>query len=177
MSGVSAGRRWWWWGMLLVLIGCSEPEDSGPDGRRAEAELAGLTLTRIDGDEVPLGTWRGRVLIVNIWATWCAPCREEMPALQALSEQLDPAHYAVVGISVDQDLNLVKEFLLKYAIGFDQFIDPGMVMAGERLKVRVLPETLVIDRQGRLHRRITGVRDWTDPDYLDSILPGGLKNG
>ncbi|WP_207063259.1 TlpA disulfide reductase family protein [Motiliproteus sp. SC1-56] len=158
----------------MMLLGCSPNE-----APRAEdqVDLQGLELTRLDGTSVPLQHWKGRVLIINLWATWCAPCREEMPALQALSEQLDPERYKVAGISVDRDLNLVKEFLLKYGIDFAEFRDPNMKMAKARLGVEVLPETLIIDSDGRLHRRVTGIRDWSDADFLESILPGGLAGG
>lgn len=159
------------WLLILVLLmgGCGEADS--PEG--IGQSLADISLKTLDGNEVPLADFRGRVLVINFWATWCGPCREEMPALQALSDRLDPRHYAVLGVSVDRDLNLVREFLLKYDLSFPQFSDNEMSLSGDRLKVQAFPETLIVDAEGVLRRRILGVRAWKDMSYLNSLSPEG----
>lgn len=102
--------------------------------------------------------WIGRPVLLNFWATWCAPCREEMPSLQRLAER-EP-ELRVVGMSVDQDLNLAREFLLKYQIGFENVFDPGGRIATTVFGIRAYPSTFVIGRDGRVVALIQGGRDW-----------------
>lgn len=97
-----------------------------------------------------------RKLLINFWATWCLPCREEMPFLQELSETLDPQKYAIIGVSVDDDSNLVKEFLLEYGIQYPIFIDEDGQIATDQLDIRAFPETLLISSEGIIVDRITG---------------------
>ena len=111
-----------------------------------------------------------RTLIINFWATWCAPCREEMPALQAMSEQLDPKSYAVLGVSVDTSADRVTEFLRENNLSFQQFIDPKMELAMSDLKIRAFPETLIVSPEGKVLRRILGARAWGDKKYYQTIL-------
>ncbi|WP_210398073.1 TlpA family protein disulfide reductase [Motiliproteus sediminis] len=150
--------------LALLVTACSEPL------REPELSLEGVELADLDGNLRPLLDGSGRVRIVNFWATWCAPCREEMPALQALDDMLDDARYQVVGVTVDRDLNLVREFLLKYGIRFSQLSDPAMQLASERVGVRAYPETLLVDETGRVIDRVVGVRPWDDPEFITAFL-------
>lgn len=106
-----------------------------------------------------------KVLVVNVWATWCAPCRREMPSLEQLSKTLNPQHFAVIGLSVDEDVMLASEFLTQHKITFPNFYDKGGVMA-ERLGLRVYPETFVIAPNRTLLRRMTGFREWNSPEMV-----------
>ena len=95
-------------------------------------------------------------LLVNFWATWCLPCRQEMPFLQELSETLDPRQYAIIGVSVDDDSNLVKEFLLEYNIQYPNFLDENGEIATNQIDIKAFPETLLISSEGIILDRITG---------------------
>lgn len=156
--------------LLLVtgVSGCDQQADSPLQG----VSVAELGLPQLDGQSVDLKVFKGKVLVVNFWATWCAPCREEMPALQSLSEQLDADRYRVVGVTVDQDLNLVREFLLKYQIDFLQLSDASMALASGVLAVSAFPQTLIVDAEGVIDRVIVGSRAWDDPDYYQPLLSG-----
>ena len=96
----------------------------------------------------------GKTLLINFWATWCAPCREEMPALQKLSDNLDPEHFMVIGISVDEDRNLIREFILQYGIGFPNFQDDKLRLASDLLGIKTFPETFLVSPRGVITRRI-----------------------
>ncbi len=111
------------------------------------------------GGRAGLEQYRGKRLIVNFWATWCAPCREEMASLQALSEALRPHGIAVVGVNVDEDRNLAREFLLRHRLQFENFADPGMAHS-RSLGIEALPQTFAIDADGRLAAHAAGARDW-----------------
>ncbi len=157
-------------GLLLVvgLVGCEQRSGSVLEG----VSIAQLSLPQLDGELVDLAAFKGKVLVVNFWATWCAPCREEMPALQSLSEQLDPDLYRVLGVTVDQDLNLVREFILKYQLDFIQLSDASMAVASDLLAISAYPQTLIVDRNGVVDRVVFGSQAWDDPAFYRPLLSG-----
>ena len=126
-----------------------------------------------------LGTSRtaleGRTLVINFWATWCAPCREEMPMLQQLSDRLDPNRFAVIGVSVDDDANLVREFLLRHDIRFHSFQDRGMRLARETLGIVAYPQTFIVTPRGLISDRIDGAIS-SERVLLDAIAGSAPSN-
>lgn len=151
---------------MLALLGC----DAEPPAPGLGLSLAQVSLPALDGASVSLAQFRDKVLVLNFWATWCGPCREEMPALQALSEQLDPERFRVIGVNVDQDLNLVREFVLKYGINFLQLTDVSMAVSSGLIGVEFYPQTLIVDQQGVVKVSITGGRAWDDAVFYQPLL-------
>jgi cytochrome c biogenesis protein CcmG, thiol:disulfide interchange protein DsbE len=132
----------------------------------------------LDGDPVLLSSYLGDVVVLNIWATWCAPCVYEMPALQRLHEQLADDGVRVVAVSVDaaaggfgafgQPGGDVREFRDRYGLTFDILHDPsGRIQS--RYQVNGLPTTFIIDREGRIRRKVLGARDWDAPQFTDEL--------
>ncbi len=162
--------------MLLLaafsgLFSCSaEPEPAGP---HPGEPFPMLDLPALDGPPLHLGDFRGRVLVLNVWATWCGPCREEMPSLQRLSMRFPPERLAVVGLTVDEDTNLAREFLLKYGIRFQIASDPAGAVAEGLLGVTGYPDTFIIAPDGRLAERVSGGREWDGAEMV-SLLSGLL---
>ena len=152
--------------LALLLLGC----DTEPMAPQLGQSVSQVELPEVDGDMQALAQLRGKTLVLNFWATWCAPCREEMPALQRLSDQLDPQHYQVIGVTVDRDLNLVREFMLKYQISFMQLSDSSMAVASDQLSIQAYPTTLIVGPQGRVDQVVVGPRSWDEPDYYQSLL-------
>jgi len=97
----------------------------------------------------------GKTLLINFWATWCVPCREEMPGLQRLSDNLDPERFSVIGISVDEDHNLIREFMLQYDIRFPNFQDEKFRLASDLLGIKTYPETFIVSPRGVITQRIS----------------------
>ncbi|MEH6472269.1 MAG: TlpA disulfide reductase family protein [Halopseudomonas sp.] len=155
--------------MMALLSGC-EMESASP---AVGVELAAVTLPKLGGDPISFSQFRGKVLVLNFWATWCGPCREEMPALQALSERLNSDRYRVIGITVDQDLNLVREFVLKYDIDFLQLTDSSMAVASDLLGVEAFPQTLIVGPDGVVKLSIVGSQAWNEPAYFEPLLAVG----
>ena len=133
------------------LAACESADRSSPGPGDPFPLTALRQAAPIEGDEFGL---RGKTLLINFWATWCAPCREEMPALQALSDALDPSQFAVIGISIDEDANLVREFMLQYDIRFANFHDADQRIAAELLAIETYPETFIVSPAGIITRRI-----------------------
>lgn len=159
--------------MLLLawaLAGCS----GAGDGLVGEGDtLPAMSLQQLDDGPDGLDGYRGRLLVVNIWATWCAPCREEMPSLQRLADAMAGEPFALVGLSIDDDANLVREFLLRYDIRFPIVLDPGAVETTAKIGSLGYPDTLVVDAEGRIVRRVTGLEVWDSADMV-SFLRGQL---
>ncbi|OGT22182.1 MAG: hypothetical protein A2V90_06620 [Gammaproteobacteria bacterium RBG_16_57_12] len=119
----------------------------------------------------------GKVYVVNFWATWCGPCRKEMPSLQRLAAQLDPEHYTVLGVSVDSDQHLVKEFLLEQQIHFANLLDEGGVTFRDNLGGSVLPSTFIIGPDGKLKDFVFGEREWDSSEILEKLQSYSRQRG
>jgi peroxiredoxin len=163
-------------GMLLAVL-WTQRVRIGPVGVGSEAPS--YVAPTISGDTVRLTDLRGRVVVLNVWATWCTPCVREMPALQRLHDQLGAKGLSVVAVSVDgggmgnADLD-VRTFIDRLGLTFTILRDPyGRIE--DTFGVSGLPTTFVIDRDGRIERKVLGAREWDDPALaaeIESLLEG-----
>lgn len=123
-----------------------------------------------DGKDLLLSNFKGRVILLNIWATWCTPCRREMPTLDRLQAQLGGPDFEVVALSIDRaGVEKVKPFFAE--IGVRQlkiYIDQRSAVTS-RLAVVGLPTTLLIDREGREVWRYVGPAEWDDGEWMQEI--------
>ena len=153
-------------------------EPSGPTLRSGSA-APDFALPVVGGAEVTLAALRGRVVFVNFWATWCAPCREEAPSLERLYRALHAEDFELLGISIDASTDdaaveaFRREFDLTFPIPRDA---EKRVYAAYR--VSGVPETFLVDRSGQVLERFVGPQDWDDPRYVRAIrkaLASGLR--
>ncbi len=123
------------------------------------------------GERLSLEKFRGRIVVLNLWATWCAPCVEEMPTLDQLQQQLEPLGVVVVALSIDRGgPKVVREFFDEHDIkNLDVYVDPTM-RAQSDFNVIGLPTTILIDREGRDRGRIVGPAEWDDARAADLVL-------
>lgn len=160
------------WVLALCLCGCASPTVSLEDAdwqavpSRQQVDLS-ATLKTLDGKDISLSDLQGNVLFVNFWATWCGPCRAEMPSMAALFDKLSTPDLGMVAIS-DEDSKTVREFLENSPYPFDVWLDPENILA-ERFDILAIPTTLIIDKQGRLVLRHTGIQQWDSPDMIERI--------
>jgi thiol-disulfide isomerase/thioredoxin len=144
-------------GLLVSLSACDTPP--------VATHIPEFTLTSLDGTKTPIQTFSGKLLVLNVWATWCPPCRREMPSLERLSKNADSKRIVVAAIATDASVHAVQEFLTLHKITFPIYTDtPGNV--ANNLGVRVYPETLLIAPDGKIVQRIAGERDWDSPEML-----------
>jgi cytochrome c biogenesis protein CcmG/thiol:disulfide interchange protein DsbE len=165
-----------------LKVGDSVPEFSlplaPPDGTEAPV-LTGRLASDIT-QFIDLRSDRGRVVVLNFWATWCPPCVEEIPSLERFAEKVRPLGVEVVGVSVDQNPEALAAFIRKYHLTFPIARDPDQRLAGQYGTFK-FPETYLIDRRGRLAEKIVGPLDWDDPRMLtfvrELVRPGEAKIG
>ena len=123
-----------------------------------------FSLPGLDGKEVSLSDFRGKVVLVNIWATWCPPCVQEMDSMQKLYERFDKKNFEILAVSVDSlGRSVVAPFMDNYKLTFPALLDPaGTVQVA--YQTTGVPESFIIDRNGLLVKKIIGPRDWVDPE-------------
>ncbi|MBI4205955.1 MAG: TlpA family protein disulfide reductase [Betaproteobacteria bacterium] len=135
--------------------------------RSAEAIMA-ARLIDLDGRQQPLSQWRGKVLVVNFWATWCAPCRQEIPAFVRLQEKYRSRGLQFVGIAIDQR-DQVQVFAREFGINYPVLlggIDTVEISRQAGNRIGALPFTLVFDRNGQIAAREVGETKETKLDAL-----------
>ena len=155
--------------LLAALLGVALSFAAPANAGREVATLPAVPLAKLDGTPASSDEWLGKPLVVNVWATWCAPCRSEMPSLQRLGDLLAPAGIAVAALSLDTDHNLVREFVLKYRIRLPIGIALSPGSAGPALGATALPLTLYVDAAGHIVGRHLGPRDWSEDAVVQEL--------
>ena len=152
-----------------------------PDYRQGEASLRGQPEKNfqftIDGKSQTLADLRGKVVVLNFWATWCPPCVEETPALNRLQKHIEARRGVVFGVAADEDPAAFEKFLREQGVVFPTYRDPltrdNHSPIAQSYGTSMYPETYVIDRNGKIARKFVGYQQWDSPDmlaYFDSIL-------
>ncbi|HET7275398.1 MAG TPA: TlpA disulfide reductase family protein [Longimicrobiaceae bacterium] len=178
----SIRSQWWAVGgivtvlVALVAVGWSVRDRFLPVevGTRAPNFIA----QTLDGDTVSLDDLRGEVVLLNIWATWCAPCRDEMPSMQRLHERLGPEGLRIVAVSIDaprgtQDIGGrpggdVQAFVDELGLDFAIWLDPdGGVQ--QLYRTTGVPESFIIDRNGMIIKKVIGATMWDSGAHVDLI--------
>ncbi len=171
MAALSAARVARWSLLLALLAGAgwivATSERSAPPLEVGVAAPA-FKLARLGGGEIALRELRGKVVLVNLWATWCAPCEQEMPAMQRLYTRLAPRGFELVAISVDDEEEPVARFRDRLGLTFPIALDRDKRAARDYQSLRY-PESFLIDREGTLVARYIGERDWDAPEYVSRI--------
>jgi peroxiredoxin len=145
-----------------------EEQESPPVA--AGGKAANFKLEALDGSTVSLEQLKGKVVFLNIWATWCGPCREEMPSMETLYDELRTNHDFVM-LAVSQDTKgrlVVAPYVEKNGYHFKVLLDPENKV-GEAYDVSGVPETFIIDRAGRIVAHHMGAFDWSRPDVKDAL--------
>jgi thiol-disulfide isomerase/thioredoxin len=151
---------------LALLAACGEEK------QQAAAEpnpLDGMVFATLDGVREPLEAFRGKTVVLNVWATWCGPCRREMAGLQKLADRLDPARYVVLGLSIDTNPALVREYLRGKDLRFARHIDPDGAISA---RIDAVPTTIIISPEGKLLWVEVGERAWGEdniPKWLEGL--------
>ncbi len=125
-----------------------------------------FTFPGLDGKNTSLSDYKGKVVLVNIWATWCPPCVEEMPSMQKLYNEFNGKNFEILAVSIDAaGVDAVAPFMKKHKLSFPALMDPkGTIKSMYR--VTGIPESFIIDKQGILVGKIIGPRDWATQEIF-----------
>jgi cytochrome c biogenesis protein CcmG, thiol:disulfide interchange protein DsbE len=149
--------------LALVLSGCY----GGSRPPRIGTTAPDFTVQDADR-KVTLDEFRGKTVVLNFWATWCAPCVEEMPSLVQLQQRFKDKNVVVIGVSVDVDADAYHRFLKNYKIDFLTVRDPDQ-KASNLYGTFKFPETYIIDRNGTVRRKFIGAVEWSQPEIVDFL--------
>jgi peroxiredoxin len=168
--------------VLLVVVAWVGRESYRPVGAGADAPT--FTAYDMSGQEVSLRDYRGKVLLVNIWATWCPPCREEMPSMQRLYEELDDPDFEILAVSVDapqgeedafgREGGNLEAFAEAFDLTFSILHDPeGGIQ--RTYQTTGVPESFIVGRDGVIYKKVAGPTDWDAPvnqELIRRLLDG-----
>lgn len=146
---------------LAVAVGCDRGSHPDRLGKPAPVFSIGDGVQSVD-----LGKLRGKVVVLNLWATWCAPCVQELPSLLALQHQMPGI--TVVGVSTDQDEDVYRHFLTQHHVDLLTVRDSDQRINALYGTVQI-PETYIIDRSGTLRRKFIGAQDWTSAEITSYL--------
>lgn len=153
--------------VIVVLPGCL---DSG----RADIPSVGnpapdFTLTSINGTKVTLSDYQGRVVLLNFWASWCSPCRSEMPSMERLHQTLGDEDFVIIAINIDGGVtDKVREFITQNGYTFEILHDKDQIVA-EPYGVRAIPTSYIIDKNGTVVEISRGAEDWNSERRLSQF--------
>lgn len=148
---------------LLLLAGCYH----GSRPPRIGSEAPDFTV-QDDQHKVALDQFRGKIVVLNFWATWCPPCVEEMPSLVNLQRRLKDRGVTVLAVSVDVDESAYNRFLKDHGIDLLTVRDPDH-KSSDLYGTFKFPETYVVDREGKMRRKFIGPVDWNQPEVVEFL--------
>ncbi|GLI39801.1 TlpA family protein disulfide reductase [Geobacter hydrogenophilus] len=147
---------------LLTLMGCSKEAKPPVEGNPAPD----FTLNTLNGEVVKLSDLKGQVVIVNFWATWCPPCREEIPSMMRLNAAMAGKPFRMLCVSIDDGGKVaVEEFFRKTGFSLPALMDTDK-RAGKLYGITGVPETFVIDRHGVILKKVVGAMEWDHPEVI-----------
>jgi thiol-disulfide isomerase/thioredoxin len=157
--------------LLLCLAGlglsasawAKMPGEVDVGGTLREAALYGFA-----GDFRKLSELRGKPLIINVWTSWCGPCRAEMGSLNRLAKRYGGKQFNIIGISTDDDVNAAAAAISKANLLFDNYHDRNLLLES-MLGANTIPLTVLIDARGRVIQKVHGAREWDSPEMIEMI--------
>jgi cytochrome c biogenesis protein CcmG, thiol:disulfide interchange protein DsbE len=152
--------------LATAAVGCVAVIGLAALQRRSPALAPDFAVPDLSGQAVRLSGFRGKVVLLNLWTTWCPPCREEMPSLERLYQRLQERGFVLLAVSQDEGgTAAVEPFVRDLKLTFPVLVDPER-QVGDRYQVWGYPESFIIDREGRVVERVIGPRDWTSPEQV-----------
>lgn len=146
--------------VTLISFSAYAKELSGP--------APNFTLKNLKGETVKLSDYKGKVVMINFWASWCPPCRQEMPLLEQMSKDLSAAGFILLGVNIDEELSDATDFLKTSPVTFPILLDPTAKVA-DLYKNEAMPSSYFVDRNGNLAYLHKGYKKGEEEDYRKVI--------
>jgi peroxiredoxin len=158
--------------ILLVVISCGRKATPPEAGTKAAVGAAApdFVLKSVDGKDIRLSDYRGRVVLLNFWATWCPPCRSEMPSIESLSRKMNGYDFAVLAVSIDGfETSQLKNMISPNHYSFTVLHDPEQKVADIYL-ITGIPTTYIIDKDGVIIDKSVGAEYWDSTDRIEQLM-------
>ena len=131
-------------------------------------EAPDFTLKSLGGDNLRLEEYRGQVVLINFWASWCGPCRQEMPILDRLHQRYEDTGFAVLGVNVEGEVAPAQKIVDKTNVTFPVLIDEGQIVS-QLYDLEAMPSTVVVDRDGRVRYVHRGYKPGDEAKYVEVV--------
>ena len=145
----------------LVMTGAVHAADAG-------GPAPAFTLAALTGQQSTLSQYKGQVVMVNFWATWCGPCQQEMPLLDQMYKKFKPAGFTLIGVNVDKEAAPVKDLMARKPVSFPVLLDPANQVS-KAYHVDEMPSSVIIDRKGEIRYIHRGYKPGDENEYQDRI--------
>lgn len=165
-GGMAAGVL----GMLALFLALTMPARAAELKDLTPKAAPELRLSTLEGRAMDLQQLRGKVVLVNFWASWCPPCRKEMPSMNRLNQVLKDQAFAILGVNAGENAEIVRGFLKQTPVNFPILMDEK----GTSLKpwqAFVFPTSYVVDKQGRVRMGLLGSVEWDAPEVVARLKP------
>jgi peroxiredoxin len=146
---------------LVLMAGTAFAADAG-------GPAPSFTLAALTGQQAALSQYKGQVIMVNFWATWCGPCQQEMPLLDQMYKKYKPAGFTLIGVNVDKEAPAVKDLMARKPVSFPVLLDPANQVS-KAYHVDEMPSSVLIDRKGEIRYIHRGYRPGDENEYQDRI--------
>lgn len=143
----------------LILLSKADLHASGMEYPEENFFAPSFELPSLEGRKIKLADFRGKIIFINFWATWCIPCKTEMASMEKLYQRFKGTDFKMLAISVDKDISAIKPYLEKYNLTFPVLLDPENLVK-KKYKTVGLPETYLVDKRGLILHKAIGPRDW-----------------
>jgi peroxiredoxin len=154
--------------IIVLLLSLTAPLNFAANSQTIEGTAPNFTLKSDSGKNIRLSEYRGQVVLVNFWASWCGPCRQEMPALNALQKKYEKLGFTVMGVNLDQNPDDAQKVLRDIPVDFPILYDNENVVS-ESYDVDAMPTTVLIDRDGNMRYLHRGYKAGYEDSYENQI--------
>jgi peroxiredoxin len=153
-------------GILLLNLSACKSDKPAP---QPQAQAPDFTLTSLTGQKMRLSSYRGKVILLNFWATWCPPCREEVPSLAKLANAMTNSNFQMITVAIDKEgRKAVEEYFLHAGVLLTTLLDSDGAV-GKTYGITGVPETFIIDKNGLIRKKVIGPIDWSEPDTIQYL--------
>jgi len=153
--------------LYSIIYESKRPRQRVDYGAKVGQTAPDFELPALGGDSVRLSDYRGKVVFLNIWATWCPPCREEMPSMESLYQRLKGREFEMLAVSIDREgERMVRPFAAKYGLKFHVLLDPDN-KTYRLYGLTGVPESFIVDKNGVIINKIIGPQNWVEKEWLD----------